>query len=129
MTIANAPKIFDILYSGGPEGALTETWNKDAFINSLKIWLASFSGEVMHNPTRGGYLTQFLMKPMNEINLEHMRDTIRVGLLNDFTPKVEVSYVQIIPHFKERYWEINVSVYSPDLKQQIDLSEQLRSML
>jgi hypothetical protein len=129
MNIAEVPKIYDILYTGETSGALAESWNRDAFINSLKIWLASFSGESMHAPSRGGYLTQFLMKPMSEANLEHMKDTIRVGLTNDFTPKVKVSYVQVIPHYKERFWEVNVSVYSPDLKQQIDMSEQLRSLV
>lgn len=128
MNVSNIPKIYDIIYSGtNANKELTEVWNREAFMNSLRIWLASFSGEVIHNPGRGGFLVQFLMKPMTQVNNDIMSEAIRVGLINDFTPRVTVNYVQVVPNYEKRYWEINVSVYSPDLKENLTLSEKIKS--
>lgn len=127
MNIANVPKIYDIAYQGTAGGALAEMWNKEALMNSLRIWMASFAGETMHDPSRGGYLMQFLMKPMIEVDIEHMKDTIRVGLTTDFKPNIQVNYIQVIPNYKERYWQIVVSVFSPDLKESIEMNEKLKS--
>jgi hypothetical protein len=128
MNIVEVPKIYDIVYSGVSNGQLSEVWNKEAFINSLKMWMASFAGEVIHDPAKGGYLVQFLMKPMQQVDIDHMRDTIRVGLINDFVPRVNVNMIRVVPHYQERYWEIVVSVFSPDLNDNIDLTERIRSL-
>lgn len=118
---------FDIGYKGINDlGDLIELQNEEAFINSLRLWMASFSGERMFQPQKGGYLMQLLCKPMKDIVPSQVDAAIRMGLSIDFSPSVNVNYITVIPDYEKRFWNITVSVYVPDFKKNIELNDKIK---
>jgi hypothetical protein len=126
----DVPFIYDHDYEGGADtqGEIKQLYGKDALANVVKMWIASFMGDVLREPRRGGYITYWLLKPMNEVAIDNIKMAIRSGLSQDFTPYLEIVHLDIVPHYDERYWEFNLELYSPILKMRVSISEKLKAL-
>jgi hypothetical protein len=127
----NIPLVYDISYDGLIEttGELKQVWGLNALNNAIKMWLASFSGEILRQPTKGGYLMNWLMKPMSEDNAERIKMGIRDGINQDFIPFVEILNLEVTPNYEYRYWHIVLTVYSDDLKMRTEISENIKNRI
>ena len=122
------PLVFDYDISGrvGLGGDILQVWEKDALVNSLKMWIVSRRGDIIREPERGGYLIDWLTKTMNEENAENVEMAIRDGIDQDFNPYLKILHLKVTAENSKRYWKIYLEVYSPDLNLQIQLSEKIK---
>lgn len=111
-----------------PNGSLRVLSGVEALENSIRLWVASFRGEVIRKPERGGYIVQWLMKPMNEETRRRIKEAIQDGLFEDFQPKIQITRLDVIPNYELGYWQIELQGYSPALKEAFSLSEKLRRL-
>lgn len=131
MPITETPLIFDYDISGrvGISGDILQVWEKDALINSLKMWIISRRGDVVREPQRGGYVFDWLLKPMNSVNAEEVEMSIRDGIDQDFTPFLRILNLSVTPINEKRQWRIYMEVYSPDLQLKATLDERIKNTI
>jgi len=129
MSDSNQIYVYDTDYSGSidPNGQITEQWGESALSQSIKLWLASYKGDVVRDPQRGGYLTSLLSKPMTALEADDIRMTLRDGLEQDFEPALEVRRLIVTPNYERRYWQIYIEVYAPALKLTTTVDEKIKS--
>jgi hypothetical protein len=109
-------------------GALKVLEGRDAITNALKLWISSFRGEVMRDPSKGGYITRWLMKPISETTAVAIKRAILDGLNDEFYPILIPSIVDIIPNYEREYWEIHIEAYSPEFRENINMIENIRKL-
>lgn len=109
-------------------GALKVLEGRDAITNALKLWISSFRGEVMRDPSKGGYITRWLMKPISETTAVAIKRAILDGLNDEFYPILIPSIVDIIPNYEREYWEIHIEAYSPEFRENINMVENIRKL-
>ena len=126
----NTKIIYDVDYQGKitADGAITEYWEEDALNVALKLWLASSAGDIIRNPTRGDYLSQYLLKPMSEVDVSLMQMSLRDGLAQDFDIDLEIVELKIEPDFVNRTWKFYMEVYAPILKLRTVVDEQIKAV-
>jgi len=123
------PHVFDYDYKGriDTKGNLKQVWGKDCLTQSLKLWIASLEGEAIRNPNRGGFLLEWLLRPIQETSIEDIKMTIKDGLYQDFRPYLRIMNLTVEPDYEKRHWYIELKVYSPDLKVQTTVSERVKA--
>lgn len=123
------PIIYDLDMAGGidKQGNIKELWNIDALTNSIKMWMSSYRGDFIRRPMRSGYITPLLMKRMNQVDVDEFEQIIRDGFNEDFRPVLRILNLEVVPNYERRYWEIQMEVYSPDLKIQASVSERIKA--
>jgi len=123
------PIIYDLAMEGGidSQGKIKEVWNEAALNNSLKIWLSSYEGDMLRQPTRGGYLIPMLERPLTEANIDQFQQIIRNGFNDDFSPYLQIRQLNIIPEYEKRRFRIYLEVYSPDLKISTVVDERIKA--
>lgn len=126
---SNAIFDYDILGTQNIGDTTIELWNKDALNNAIKIWMTLFQGEIVRQPTVGGYLTTWIVKPMTEDNTDEIRESLIFGLENGFNPALKVQEISVKPDFQNRKWIIDVTVFSPDLKIQSELNLEIKNLV
>jgi hypothetical protein len=109
-------------------GALKVLEGRDAVTNALKLWISSFRGEVMRDPSKGGYVTRWLMKPISETTAVAIKRAILDGLNDEFYPILIPSVVEVIPNYEREYWEIHIEAYSPEFRENINMIENIRKL-
>jgi hypothetical protein len=121
--------VFDYDYLGltNSQGEIRTLWQEEALSQSIKLWIASFKGDAIRNPRRGGYVTRWLMKPMNTVDVDEIDMVIRNGIYEDFNPYLQILNLEIKPNYSQRYWEISLTVYSPDLKVSTEVTEKIKA--
>lgn len=121
--------IYDHDYTGriNSNGEINQLWGERALQQSIKMWIASYEGDVIRNPIRGGYVTQWFLKPMQQVDDDDVIMSIRDGFEQDFTPYLELKRIEVRPNYEERYWEIYMEVYSSDLKVATVVDEKIRA--
>ena len=126
----NTKVIYDVDFQGRitADGALTEFWEKDALNASLKLWIASSAGDIVRNPDRGDYLSQFLMKPMSEVDVGLLVKAVQDGISQDFEPNLEIVALQVSPDYERRTWKFYMEVYAPLLKIRTIVDEQIKAV-
>ena len=131
MPVSESPLIYDYDLSGrvGIGGDIIQVWEDEALINSLKMWIVSRRGDIIREPGRGGYLIDWLLKPMNEISAEDVEMAIRDGIDQDFDPFLKILYLSVTPNKDQRYWNIYMEVYSPDLHLRATLDEKIKATI
>ena len=115
--------IFDYDLTGGTDtsGRIKELNGKQAFENSVLLWLTSMEGDTIREPYSGGYAYPYLMKPLSEENRDLLQDIIYDGLIEDFGVTFQINEVSVIPNYSKRKWEINISGYSQTYNTSVDL--------
>jgi len=112
-----ATSIFDIDIQGiktspnSNEIVFKELFNTQALANAIKLWITSYKGDFPRQPSKGGYVTRWLFKPMNDTTLENMYISIRDGIQNDFNNQVRINELTITPNYEKRTWKIKMDVY------------------
>lgn len=109
-------------------GNLKVLTGSEAIENALKIWLASFPGESMRNPSKGGYISRWLFKPMSESTAQLIKEAIVESLEEDFYPSLSLQTLTVIPDYDKSQWQITLNAYCPVLKLSINLEESMRSI-
>ena len=131
MSNENYPIFYDFDYRGGVDatGAMRQVWNEGALNNAIKMWLASYTGEIIRRPQSGGYVTSALTTPMGQVDSGDLEEDIRAGLSADFRPLLRVQQLTVTPDYENRVWSIYLSVYSPDTGIYTQVSERIRSLV
>lgn len=110
------------------DGSLVEYTGVEALQNALTMWITSFRRELLRKPAKGGYIMNWIMKPMSEQNAQNIKDAIVDGLEEDFTPRIIVRKIDVIPVYSQDYWDISIEIYSPDLQENFTTNVQLNSL-
>jgi hypothetical protein len=110
------------------QGKIPYHTGPDALTNAIKMWVASFKGDILDHPSKGGYVTSLLMKPMNQVSVEVLTESILNGLENDFSPPLQILDLQIDPDYKNRTWKFYLSVFSPDLRMGSVVNEEIQGV-
>jgi len=108
------------------DGSIKTLYERDALINSLRLWISSKQGDFIGGRTRGGYVRKALNRPMSETDSVDVYQAIMTGLTNDFSPTLEIISLNVVPNLEKRRWEINLDAYAPSLKQRIEVKESLK---
>jgi len=121
--------IYDHDYLGTVDtnGAIKQVWGEEALNQSLKHWLASFRGDIIRDPNKGGFLTPLLAKPMNLINQDNLKMAIKDGLYQDYKPYLAIQKLEVKAENEGRYWYIYLEVYSKDLKVSTVVEEKIKA--
>lgn len=106
---------YDLLGRIDANGGIHQVWEGDALSNSIKMWIASYRGEIIREPNRGGYLLQWLTKPMNPAFEDHVSMAIRNGFEQDFKPYLQIQYLTVTANMEKRRWDIYMEVFAPSL--------------
>ena len=125
------PLIFDYDISGrvGTSGDIVQVWEEDALKNSLKMWIVSRRGDIIREPERGGFIIDWLTKPLNEENAENVEMSIRDGIDQSFAPALKIQNLSVTADPERRQWRIYMEVTSPDLKLQVVLDERIKQKI
>ena len=108
------------------QGQITTLYGHEAIEASMRLFLASFKGEFVRNPDKGGYLVRLLTKPMNEEIAKEIKATLEEAIALDFTPLVVVKEIEVVPDYIKDAWQISVKGYCPLVKEEINFSEQFK---
>lgn len=121
---------FDIDLQGqlDENGALRTLSNAEAVQNALIMWIVSIRGEILRRPGKGGYVTQWLHKPMSQSRAESIRDAIANGLAEDFPLTVRVRSISVTPQFEKSSYRIQLIAWIPALRQNSDLDLNVNSL-
>lgn len=123
--------IYDHYYSGGADykGEIKQVWGEEAMTNAIRMWFASFSGEIIRQPQRGGLIRDILTKPMGEVEAEDIEMAIRDGFEQDFVPYMVIieDSLSVTPDYQNGKWIIYMKIYSPDFKIVTEVSEEIKA--
>lgn len=111
------------------DGVLKVLEGHEAVENAIRQWISSFRGEYIRNPSRGGYVTYWLLKPMNEDTRRAIKESIREGFYEDFSPEIEIRKLEVTPDYDRMIWEIHLEGYAPSVKVPINVYEKLRNLI
>jgi hypothetical protein len=120
---------YDIYFLGGidSQGRINELFGKDALRNAIRMWLISYKGEIIKKPYAGGYMVQWLYKPMTSVAPEDIEHSLRDGFDQDFRPTAFISNVSVIADYTKNQWLVTFDVYVPALKISIYIEEQIKN--
>lgn len=107
-------------------GELVVLTDRAAIENALRLWLYSFKGERIRRPTYGGYVTRWIFSPLNEDTAETIDMAIRQGLEKDFSPRLAINYLSVVPDYEEEAWIITLRVTVVRTKEEIHVIENIR---
>ena len=111
------------------QGEVVMHYGHEAVEASMKLFLASFKGEFIRNPEKGGYLIRLLTKNMDEDTAREIKEQILYSIDQDFSPRVNISKVEVTPLYEEDMWKIDVQGYCPLVKETVSLSEKFKHMI
>lgn len=107
-------------------GELVVLTNRAAIENALRLWLYSFKGERIRRSTYGGYVTRWIFSPLNEDTAETIDMAIRQGLEKDFSPRLAINYLSVVPDYEDEAWIITLRVTVVRTKEEIHVIENIR---
>jgi len=117
------------LFGGISNGSIKYLSSSDALRNSIMMWLCSFKGDYIGQPTRGGILTSIINKPMKSSMIPQIEASIRSGLSYDYTGiELQILSLNVEANYEKRHWIISVEVYSPSLKMQTTVEEEVQGV-
>jgi len=110
------------------QGNLTVLKGIDALNNAIKLWLASFRGERLYQPYRGGPIIGYLLKPMSDDSANDMRIAIREGLKNDFTPSVKTSKCEVFCDYDNAQYVVDIEGFCPSMNSDVKYTDKINSL-
>ena len=111
------------------KGNVKQVYDDDAIQNALKLWLSSLKGDYIGKPNEGGVLYQFICKPMNEVNLIQFETLLSNSILEHFYPDMEITNIQVEPHYDKRYWKIIIKGVSNTYNVGFTFSEKFKNLV
>ena len=119
--------IFDYSIFGSNEDEnIREVYEREAFTNSLRMWIASYEGDYIGGSTRGGYVMEAISRPMTETDTELVYGIIYEGLTKDFRPAIQVQNLEVKPDWEKRRWVIELDYFVPELNFSSTIQESLK---
>ena len=120
----------DIDYRGEKDssGNLKKYVDEGALEQSMKLWLASSTGEKLRR-RNGGYLLKHLQKPMTEDRAKEIKTSIQSGIERDFQPRLQLLSVEVTPMFSQKKWKVQIVGYSPVLKKAIAVDQIINNLV
>ncbi len=88
--------------------------DSDALTQALKIWLVSDKGEKIRSRT-GGVLAPFLNREIDDDTAKEMKTHIMNTLKKEFTPPIEIVYLDVKGDKNKNQWIIAIAGYNSDL--------------
>lgn len=127
ITTRNGLSDFSVFAEKEENGQLLTLGTIGSVENAFRMWLVSQRGEIPRAPSKGGFLVQWLNKPLTPENGEELRATIIEGLEIDFYPNIRVERLSVEPNYRGKYWEIHLIGLVPEFKERIDTFARIRS--
>lgn len=109
-------------------GDIKTLYNRDAISNSIRLWLVSKKFEIPRQPNLGGYVYPLLEAPMTDDNAQALRDFIRSGLTQGFTPRIRVNFVDVKVDYTRKLWDIYINVTSFITNEVIDIKQKIKKI-
>lgn len=117
------------LFGGFAFGSLKYLSSTNALRNSIMMWLSSFKGDYIGQPSRGGILTSLLNKPMRTEMIPVIAQAIKDGISFDYQgPELQILNIDVQADLEKREWIIYLEVYAPSLKMQTVVNERVRGV-
>jgi hypothetical protein len=99
----------DIYGAENPSGEPKQLFDDDCIGNSIVMWLTSKRGDIIMEPAEGGVLDSVLFKNMSDLNHEMLVFKIQTEILLNFSNLINLTGINLIPNYTERFLEINIS--------------------
>jgi len=119
----------DIFGRTNRNGELRTLSNVEAVKNALMLWIVSIRGEILRRPRKGGYVTQWLLKPVSPDRAQSIRDAILQGLQDDFPLTVRVRSLDVEPLYGRSAYRVELIAYIPVLKERIEVDVNVNSLM
>ena len=121
---------YDTYWQGGfnGQGNIKEVFGNEALTNAMLVWLSSSQGDYLNDPSKGGWLKKNLVKSMNETRKKLIMNDLSKGIYSEFTPGLQDVVITVIPNYQQRYWNITIQGYSPDVKDNFYLNVQVAAL-
>jgi phage baseplate assembly protein W len=117
------------MFGGFAFGSMKYLSSTSALKNSIMMWLSSFKGDYIGQPSRGGILTSLLSKPMRDDMIPVIRQAIQDGIQFDYQgPELQILKIDVQADYQTRRWVIYLEVYAPSLKMQTVVNESVRGV-
>ena len=110
-------------------GQIEEFYDKKAVENSIIVWLTSYYTDCIRRPNRGGYVTRLLYRPMSEKNITELKEVLIDGFEKDYELEVELKELKVEPDFVNKIWNIYIKVYIPEIKDNAEVSVNLKNQV
>jgi hypothetical protein len=123
-----AQLIHDYYFKGGIDlqGKIAETWQEEALKNAIRMWIASYQGDFIGQPYRGGQVMKHLLRPMSQVNIKRFNAAMRKDFNDEFSGVAEIEQLVITPYYSERKWKIDMAVSSYPLKLKTEIQDYIR---
>lgn len=99
----------DIYGLENPDGSAKQVFDDDCIGNSIIMWLTSKRGDFIMEPSEGGILDSIPFKLMSDINQEMIIFKLQTEILLNFSNLINLTSINLIPNYTERYLEINIA--------------------
>lgn len=109
-------------------GRLQDLRSREAVEQALKLWIVSIRGEILRRPTKGGYITQWLYKPMSEDTAGRIQDSIRSGLQDDFPLSIKLRNLRVTPQYERSTYRVELLVWIPIISDTASVDVDVRSL-
>ena len=110
-------------------GMIAQYFGKEAVQNSIVLWLTSFKEDIIRNSGRGGYVTQYLYKPMSPQNRINIIESIVDGFNNDYVPAAKLQSIKVTPDCENNQWIIDLVVYVSVLKESVPVTSVINNLV
>mgnify|MGYP006424737643 CR=1 FL=1 len=111
-----------------PGGKVRTLGSREAVEQALKLWVVSIRGEILRRPTKGGYITQWLYKPLSSDTAGRIQDSIRNGLRDDFPVKVRIKNIRVTPQYERSTYRVQLSIQVPIIQDIAEVDVDIRSL-
>lgn len=119
----------DLLGEIDSTGKITQYYGKEAVANSIKLWLTSFRNDILRTPGKGGYLTNFLFKPMTDTKKSEMVASIRDGFAQEYSPTAIIKSLDVTPDYTNNKWIIDLTVYVDAIKSDVTTTLEVNNLV
>jgi len=110
-------------------GIIYQYYGKEAVQNSIILWLTSFKEDIIRNSGHGGYLTQYLYKPMSPQNRTNIIESLVDGFNNDYVPSAQLNSIKVTPDYENNQWIIDLNVYISVIKEIVSVSTTINNLI
>lgn len=123
------PYDFSIFGGLNQKGEISVIRGKEAVRNALLSWLLSKEGDYIRRPDTGGFLYNWLCKPMSEYNTSRMLNSLQIGIEYFFSPQIIIITLEVIPDYKKKKYRVTLDGYVPEYSTEIKLDQDFKSFL
>jgi len=127
----NIQEAFDFSLFGGLDknGNIKKLEGKEAITNALKSWLLSKRGDYIRRPNEGGFLYNWLCKPMSDYNTKRILSSLQIGITYTFAPRIIIETLEVIPNYGRKIYTINLTGIVVNYGVKINFSQDFKTLV